>query len=225
MSWTGSFLDNNSSFFQQVFKYFVSVALLSGSFLSCTNTVFKRNSSNPVGKRNSTQRVMKIWNQMITIKCFSVVLARTDLSPRSRPFPSFSWPAENRRTVSFPQGQVPWVLGKTPLMRSPTSLEICLKRTELCVWSMVGNASTRMWLGEKRVGVEVVLPFPVKRLPYCSWGCSEVRGQMYPVHPWHTKATANISIEKLLCRILDYVMLIWTLFSTWWQLKNQTVTF
>lgn len=101
---------------------------------------------------------------VITIKCFSAVLARADLSPRWRPSPSFSWPAENGLTVSFPQGQVPWVLGKTPLMRSPTSLEICPKRTELCVWSTVGNASTGMWLGENRVGLEVVLPFPVKRL-------------------------------------------------------------
>lgn len=80
----------------------------------------------------------------------------------------------------FWRSSPPWVLGRTPLMWSPTSLDFFQKRTEWCVWSMVGKASLGMWVWEKHVGPARGSSFS-QRKGYSSWGSGKVRGQMYPV--------------------------------------------
>ena len=74
----------------------------------------------------------------------------------------------------------PWVLGRTPLMWSPTYLDPFQERTEWCVWSTVGKASLGMWLWGDCVGLARGSSLSQWK-GLSSWGCGKVGGQMYPV--------------------------------------------
>lgn len=98
---------------------------------------------------------------------------------------------------------LPWVLGKTPLIWSPTRLDFCQERTESCIWSMVGKASLGMWLWGDRVGPARGSSFSQQK-GFSSWGCGKVRGQTYPVptltpahktHSWLSKSL-RAAVEK-----------------------------
>lgn len=81
-----------------------------------------------------------------------------------------------------PTHAVAHILGNLP----QKNRVMCMVHGGKCIhWNVTRRRPCRTWTG----------PFPSKKA-HSPWGCSEVRGQMYPVPSWPTKATADISVEK-----------------------------